>query len=1666
MTRRARLFLFALVAAHGQAVASEADVAAGEIRLTGTGAVALPDSAGAAARGDAHTIPYFPTASDALGRQGFARIVNLSDSAGTVSIVAFDDGGRRHGPVTLSLDARQTVHINSVDLEDGEASKGLPAGVGAPSQGDWRLELSSELAINVLSYIRTRDGFVTSMHDVAPSEGNTHRVPFFNPGSNTAQESLLRLVNPGAAEASVTVRGVDDLGAAAPGGAVTLTLPPHASRTVSAMDLEDGAAGLGGSLGDGAGKWRLEVDSDSAIMAISMLSTPTGHLTNLSTDPAGAPSDDRLPAPEVEVTGDREFKFSWKWSVEAGETYAFDYGPRLNRGDWGEDCGSLSASATGEDTITATYTTNADLTAGTVIEARYRFRNASSCDAGSPGSWSRTGSYTVPGDGGGTRAPDLVVESASVDDDTPDAGASFTLSATVRNRGDGQSAATTLRYYQSSNSTISDADTEVGTDPVGGLTASATSAESTALTAPSSAGTYYYGACVDAVTGESSTSNNCSDGINVKVADSGGNEAADLVVESASVDDDTPDAGTSFTLSATVRNRGDGQSQATTLRYYRSSNSRISSTDAEVGTDPVGGLVSGATSRESITLTAPSSAGMYYYGACVDSVTGESSPSNNCSDGAKVDISAPQGADVCAVNLRRSVQAGGVERIALVPSDAVHTEVGTTEAPVVVSAGMDTRLDHDIYRVTLDERSRLVVLGTGDLDTEAIAVTGECAQVGAVARDVGSLPDADPSNQNFLVRADLDAGTYYIVVFEWTSRQGGYGLEFAFGEEVSQKPVVGAIPDQEVSLDARATLFVPVEDDDGDLHHVTAFAEDPETMGAWVRLRSGVAQLILDPGAAGTTTVYVLATDRRGQVGFTAFDVAVPASTSPAPEVAAGDADGQLTITFESTLDPRETRAYDFQLRSKRPQLPWEGVGCVEFENSASTRVTENLSVVVNGLRHGVSVDARYRSRESASCGTGEPAPWSSPGSGPVAGTPVNQRPEFGEADDIERRIDENASSGINVGAPVVARDPDGIRDELTYSLAGPDKDSFDIVPDTGQIRTRQDVHYDYETKSEYRVDVEAVDVFGEKDRTSVSVTVGDLEPNCTTPEDIRLNAGDGRLWARWRPVVRDSERAAVLGYQVEYRAGTTGNWIRLADGGHGGRFVEIPGLFNDLAYWVRVRPVGDESDCNWSTPVEGTPTTDRAPRNARDFNDRFVPHDRLGDWSFPVRGRCAEHRGEQIDCSYEYRKTSPHRGTITLEYDDGRPGCAVGLLFSSLTAGSFLDECGNAGVAGVEVPFKIEPPPESGLAPQSRSEFDKLVFGNYAVLPGFLFGQLCRGPVCNRIKLNGKPSGEPVHPGLVNYSGADGVSSSGRYWYEPPGLATGRLEIEVIQGGGCVYWGDRGCEDQDGGDRLRFRFDLKFEGPNIASFTVTIYRNGIELSTDTGILDFQKGSPGNRLPTELVPPRSPPQAAGKDYSGVGVAARTTTPAITGNSLQSLLLRDAGVQTVAYRPGDWLEPKDGSNQRMMVVGADHGTSTVALSPKRSPTRFQSAAFVNAEPEFTRLAVVCMQQDNAIPVRGSRFFSQPKTASGPVQACQRDCVLADGKAIQACVWDCEANAERGVTAVGSGKSKQLPRLHDAGSPTRLPSTLQTPVMQKRPALLVRPDDSVTVSIGEP
>ena len=251
---------------------------------TATGTIMDDDMAGAV-----HHVPFLAPASDSLGRQSFVRIINYSDVAGEVRIDAFDDEGSAYGSSILTIDADETVHINSDDLETGNAEKGLDGATG-PGPGRWRLELISSLDIEVLAYLRTDDGFVTSMHDVVPHTRTGYHVAIFNPGGNANQVSRLRLINGGAQTAEVTIEGFDG-GGESPGTAVRLSVPARGARTVTARELEseegrgEALQDLVGALGDGADKWRLVVTSDRPIQVMSLLANPTGHLTNLSTAP-------------------------------------------------------------------------------------------------------------------------------------------------------------------------------------------------------------------------------------------------------------------------------------------------------------------------------------------------------------------------------------------------------------------------------------------------------------------------------------------------------------------------------------------------------------------------------------------------------------------------------------------------------------------------------------------------------------------------------------------------------------------------------------------------------------------------------------------------------------------------------------------------------------------------------------------------------------------------------------------------------------------------------------------------------------------------------------------------------------------------------------------------------------------------------------------------------------------------------------------------------------------------------------------------------------------------------------------------------------------------------------------------------------------------------------
>ena len=237
-----------------------------------------------------HTVPLFialehenPDQPEREQRQGFVRIINRSSDDGLVRIHAVDDTGTPGQAATLTIQGNQTRHFNSDDLEGGNMDKGLTGAVG-DGQGDWYLRLETDLDISVLAYARTKPGgFLTSLHDVVPCAENRCQVDVFNPASNRNQRSLLRIVNSGDGAATVTITGKDDAGEL-PGQAVSFRLPPGAARTLTRRRTRRRQRRRPERcLGRRAGQVALSVAADQAIMVMSLMESPSGHLTNLST---------------------------------------------------------------------------------------------------------------------------------------------------------------------------------------------------------------------------------------------------------------------------------------------------------------------------------------------------------------------------------------------------------------------------------------------------------------------------------------------------------------------------------------------------------------------------------------------------------------------------------------------------------------------------------------------------------------------------------------------------------------------------------------------------------------------------------------------------------------------------------------------------------------------------------------------------------------------------------------------------------------------------------------------------------------------------------------------------------------------------------------------------------------------------------------------------------------------------------------------------------------------------------------------------------------------------------------------------------------------------------------------------------------------------------------
>ena len=438
-----------------------------------------------------------------------------------------------------------------------------------------------------------------------------------------------------------------------------------------------------------------------------------------------------------------------------------------------------------------------------------------------------------------TSAPDLIVASISSNKSILDPGEAFNLDVTVRNQGIGEPEDDpTLGYYRSSNPTISDSDTKVGSDALyrRDLDTHETDRASISLTAPNEPGVYYYGACVDDVEHESNTRNNCSGAVAITVREPAPAQTPDLVPSVPTVSAKALAPGESFTLETIIENRGTGGSPNTTLRWYQSPDPNISSNDREVGSARVSSLDAAETAPHQLDLNAPAAAGTYYYGVGVESVADENNTANNYSTGSAV-----------------TVENRAPSAIGTLPPRTLSE----SDAPVAVD----------------------VAEYFNDPDNTPLTYTAASANTAVVLADVrGSQVTLTP----------VGAGDAIVTI---TASDGALTATQTLSVSVVTAPneapvAIDVIPAQSLTVDgASSTVDISAyfSDANGDTLTYAAWPDDKTV----VRLLREGTLLTITPKAVGSATVTVRARDPEGLQAFQSISVFVSTTEVPVTELPA-----------------------------------------------------------------------------------------------------------------------------------------------------------------------------------------------------------------------------------------------------------------------------------------------------------------------------------------------------------------------------------------------------------------------------------------------------------------------------------------------------------------------------------------------------------------------------------------------------------------------------------------------------------------------------------------------------------------------------------------------------------------------------------------------------------
>lgn len=328
-------------------------------------------------------------------------------------------------------------------------------------------------------------------------------------------------------------------------------------------------------------------------------------------------------------------------------------------------------------------------------------------------------------------APDLEFSDVSPRSATVAPGDDVTVVFTIRNAGDKTSAATQTRAHQSRDDRITKSDRVVSNDiDIGAIRPSGTASVRLRIPVSSTAdpGTTYFGMCVDPVSRESDTSNNCSEAFKLTIGSSG----PDLTVPDVSPTSIVAVAGgPPIDLRFTVENVGNDDAPATSAKAYASMDETFTPADDLLATLPVGALPV----RTRAVVTYPfrwrEEGDRGYIGLCVDPVAGEGNENNNCSAPVPFGTVLDGGSqivvrDVDPVSV--SVVAGGTKKIVFVIDNWGIEDAPKSLADVYRSTdNIIDRTDTTVNATRIDV-PKLKALETFNLE---YPLTGDPADIGS-----------------------------------------------------------------------------------------------------------------------------------------------------------------------------------------------------------------------------------------------------------------------------------------------------------------------------------------------------------------------------------------------------------------------------------------------------------------------------------------------------------------------------------------------------------------------------------------------------------------------------------------------------------------------------------------------------------------------------------------------------------------------------------------------------------------------------------------------------------------------------------------------------------------------------------------------------------------------